>query len=71
MILNEILQQISSLLEFSSDKMEAIGEVIKSINSDDPQTAKGWDNSQGWKNDVQGWKQGSGWGPGGGKGWSN
>lgn len=71
MLLQDLLAQISNLLENVNSQMESIGEITKNIDLNDPQAAKGWDNSQGWKNDVQGWKQGSGWGPGGGKGWSN
>jgi len=69
MLLQDLLIHITTLLENVNSQAETMSEVVKNLNPDDPQMAKGWDQGQGWKNDTQGWKQGSGWNPGTARGW--
>ncbi len=61
MLLQELLAQITTLLENVNSQMESVTEVVKNIDNDDPQLAKGWDQGQGWKSNNQGWKPGTGW----------
>ncbi len=69
MLIQELLIQITGLLENINANMESIGEVIKELNPSDPDLmpteADDWDGPTSWSVKKGGWRGGQGWdGPG-------